>query len=95
MTTRLISNRALWRAHCEAGRRDAVCQWLAANGLDPLAVLSTHDVTIEPAPNGGQQISCHVIEKGSTVPEPRTVPLAVPPPQDWPVHQLADAGTGA
>lgn len=88
MTSRLISNPQLWNEHLDAGRRDAVCQWMQANGLDPLAVLSTHDTIIEPAPGGGQQIRCHVIEKDSKEPELRVVPLVVPPPPDWPVHAI-------
>lgn len=86
MTARLISNAVLWREHVTEGRRNIVCNWLLANGLDPLAVLSTHNVTIEDAPDGGRQIRCHVIEKDATMPEERTVRLVVPPPADWPVY---------
>ncbi|MGY6019561.1 hypothetical protein [Streptomyces spinosirectus] len=89
MTTRLISNRELWREHLEAGRRDAVVDWLQANGLDPLAVLNTHDLVIESAPGGGQQIRCHVTAKGRPCEEEKIVPLVVKPPLDWPVHTVS------
>lgn len=85
MTTQLISNATLWREHLVNGRRDAVCEWLRANNLDPLAVMSTKDVLIEDAPVSGRQIRCHVIDKGATAPEERVVPLVVPPPYNWPV----------
>ncbi|MCI3246343.1 hypothetical protein [Streptomyces spinosisporus] len=84
MTARLISNPTIWRLHCSQGRRDAVCDWLKANGLDPLAVLSTHDAIVEDAPDGGQQIKCTVIEKDATHPVETTVPLVVPVPDGWP-----------
>jgi hypothetical protein len=84
MTARLISNPAIWREHCAQGRRDAVCDWLKANGLDPLAVLSTHDTIIEDAPEGGRRIRCHVIEKDAAQPVETTVPLVVPVPDGWP-----------
>lgn len=91
MTTQLISSPALWREHVANGRRDAVCEWLRANNLDPLAVMSTYDVTVEDAPAGGRQIRCHVIERDATMPEERTVPLVVPPPYNWPVHAAPDS----
>jgi hypothetical protein len=93
MTARLISNPQLWAEHLDAGRRDAVCNWFQANGLDPLAVLSTHDTIIEPAPGGGRQIRCMVTENDDAVPELRVVPLVVPPPPDWPVHAVPSTST--
>jgi hypothetical protein len=86
VTSRLISNPAIWREHCAQGRRDAVCDWLKANGLDPLAVLSTHDTIIEDAPEGGRRIRCMVIEQDAAQPVETTVPLVVPVPNDWPHH---------
>lgn len=86
MTTQLISNDLLWREHVANGRRDSVCEWLRANNLDPLAVMSTKDVIIEDAATGGRQIRCWVIEQNATAPEERTVPLVVPPPYNWPIH---------
>lgn len=91
MSARLISNRTLWREHVANGRRDSVCEWLRANGVDPLAVMSTKDVLIEDAPAGGRQIRCHVIERDAAVPEERTVPLVVPPPYNWPIHATEGA----
>ena len=88
MNARLISNAALWNLHCAQGRRDAVCQWLTANHLDPLAVVNTYDVVVEDAEGGGQQIRCHVIEKSAAGVEERIVPLVVPPPPDWPVYAV-------
>ena len=88
MTAQLISTPALWREHLANGRRDAICEWLRANGLDPLAVLSTKDVVIEDALGGGRQIRCTVIEQGATVAEERVVPLVVAPPYNWPVHAV-------
>lgn len=84
MTARLISNPTIWRLHCSQGRRDAVCDWLKANGLDPLAVLSTHDTIVEDAPDGGRRIRCHVIEQDAARPVEKTVPLVVPVPNSWP-----------
>ncbi|MEU1273025.1 hypothetical protein [Streptomyces sp. NPDC005799] len=86
---RLISDPTVWAEHLRAGRRDEVCAWLQANGLDPLAVLSTHPTTIENTA-AGPVIWCVVIEKDSAVPEQRTVPLVVPPPAHWPVHETAE-----
>lgn len=83
---RLISSPTLWNLHIAQGRRDQVCDWLQQNGLDPHAVLSTRDVVIEDAPEGGRQIRCHVIEKDAVSAEERIVPLVVPPPVDWPVY---------
>lgn len=85
---RLISNPAIWRLHCAEGRRDAVCDWLAANGIDSLAVLSTEDLVVEDAPEGGRQIRCTVIEKDATEPAEKVVPLVVPVPDGWPYYAV-------
>lgn len=82
---RLVSSPALWNLHLAQGRRNDLCNWLRANGLDPFSVLSTHDVVIEDAPDSGRQIRCMVIEKDAVQPHERIVPLMVVPPPDWPV----------
>ncbi|MFJ2008440.1 hypothetical protein [Streptomyces chartreusis] len=82
---RLVSSPALWGLHLAQGRRNELCNWLRANGLDPLSVLSTHDIVIEDASGSGWRIRCMVIEKDAVRPQERIVPLAVPPPRDWPV----------
>lgn len=86
--TRLISDPTVWAEHLRAGRRDEVCNWLLANGLDPLAVLSTHPTTIEDTP-AGPVIRCTIVELDADQPQQRTVPLVLAPPEHWPVHQLA------
>lgn len=92
MTTRLISNPQLWHEHLDAGRREEVCDWLDANGLDPNAVMNTQPVTIEDSPNG-PCIVCTVIERDAEQPQQRTVPLVVQPPLHWPVREAEDASS--
>lgn len=85
---RLISNATLWQLHVAQGRRNQVADWLQANGLDPLAVLSTDNVTVEDAEGGGRLIRCTVVEKDADHPEERVVPCVVPPPDGWPVYAV-------
>lgn len=92
MTSRTLFTPELWQQHLAAGRKDAVCRWLTANGLDPNAVLGTYPVTIDDSANG-PQIHCTVIELDADQPEQRTVPLVVAPPDDWPVYETMTATT--
>ncbi|MFJ3043661.1 hypothetical protein [Streptomyces tendae] len=80
-------------------RREAVCAWLRANGIDPDNVPQDADLYLEPAPEGdpytGRYLHYevfhlnsdgrrHVDERGlSAARERRMTPLLVEPPDWW------------
>ncbi|PSK56999.1 MULTISPECIES: hypothetical protein [Streptomyces] len=80
-------------------RREAVCAWLSANGVDPNNVPQDADLYLEPAPEGdpytGRYLHYevfhlnsdgrrHTDERGlSAARERRTTPLLVEPPDWW------------
>ncbi|KIF66225.1 hypothetical protein HY68_36540 [Streptomyces sp. AcH 505] len=80
-------------------RRQAVADWLRANGVDPNHVPRDTDLTISTSPDGTRHLNYEafvvdsegrkmVDERGTSAAiEPRTVPLAVPPPGWWQPHQ--------
>ncbi|MDJ0460618.1 hypothetical protein [Streptomyces sp. H27-C3] len=95
---RLISNATLWQLHRAQGRTGALYEWAGANGLTPDDVSADHPITIEDTPDG-RLIRCRVFVRGDNglkqgdptrygeaLTEDRTVPLAVEPPDDWPVY---------
>lgn len=100
MTARLISSATLWNLHCAQGRRDALLDWVRANGIDPNAVPIDRDMTIEDGPDGGRVIRywAYVLtsdgskqtdrQTDGALLEQRTTPLVVPPPADWPVYAV-------
>lgn len=82
-------------------RREILCAWLTANGIDPNAVPLDADLTIETWPHARireRVIRCEVYvndaagrhmlnERGTEAArEIRTVPLAVEPPEWWTPH---------
>lgn len=100
MTSRLISNKALWGMHVSQGRAEEISAWVAANGIDPDDVSTDHDLTVEDGPDGrviryraylraldGRK--CHEDGVGPAS-EERTAPLTVEPPDGWPVYALTD-----
>lgn len=100
MARRLISNKALWGMHRAQGRADEISAWVAANGIEPDDVSTDHDVIVEEGPDGRviryraylralDGCKYHVDGVGPAS-EERTVPLAVEPPDDWPVYALVD-----
>lgn len=100
MTRRLITDKALWDLHQAQDRIKELCDWVRANGLSPEDVAAEEPLTIEDAPDG-RVIRCHVFvtnedgvkvrpQDGGPHTEERTVPLAVEPPDGWPVYALAD-----
>ncbi|NUO43676.1 MAG: hypothetical protein HOV82_16760 [Streptomyces sp.] len=101
MTAHLISSHTLWNLHCAQGRRDALLNWVRANGIDPNAVPTDKDLTIEDRPDGGRIIryTTYVLtgdghkqvaqaSDGGALLEERSVPLVVEPPADWPVYAV-------
>jgi hypothetical protein len=80
-------------------RREALCAWLSANGVDPNNVPQDADLYLEPAPKGdpytGRYLHYevfhlnsdgrrHTDERGqSAARERRTTPLLVDPPDWW------------
>lgn len=79
-------------------RRQAICDWLAANGIDPNYVPRDTDLTIETDDRGQRLIKCEAFvrqadgsltldEHGTDAArETRTVPLTVEPPEWWKPH---------
>ncbi|MFJ8727695.1 hypothetical protein [Streptomyces sp. NPDC093269] len=84
--------------HPAEGRREAVCAWLTANGIDPKNVPQDADITISEGA-GGRVISCEVFdldpdglrqidERGNRAAVTVvTVPLKVEPPTWWKPYQ--------
>lgn len=78
-------------------RREAVCAWLRANGIDPRDVPHKADVTIDKGPTG-RFLRCEVFDRGTDglikVDERGekpailviNVPLQVEPPEWWEPH---------
>mgnify|MGYP001600438197 CR=1 FL=1 len=100
MTARLISDRALFGEHRDAGRIDELCDWARANSLNPSDVAADEPITIEDTPDG-RVIRCHVYmtdgsgnklkpQGGGPEIQERTTPLVVEPPDGWPVYALTD-----
>ncbi|MFG2359423.1 hypothetical protein [Streptomyces sp. NPDC048521] len=84
--------------HPEDDRRQALCAWLTANGIDPNAVPLDADMTIDEG-SAGRFLRCevfdldqdgrkHLDERGENVAR-RTVavPLKVEPPEWWQPYQ--------
>ncbi|MFE1451956.1 hypothetical protein [Streptomyces olivaceoviridis] len=84
--------------HPTGSRREALCAWLTANGIDPKAVPLDADMTIEQGPDG-RFLHCDVFdldqdgrkqldERGDKVAiKVATVPLKVEPPEWWQPYQ--------
>jgi hypothetical protein len=76
-------------------RQQELCDWLAANGINPHAIPIDADLAINPGPDGGRVIHYEACvlgenempvlnERGTDVAvEKRTVPLVVEPPAWW------------
>jgi hypothetical protein len=81
------------------GRREALCAWLTANGIDPNTVPIEADLYLAPDPDGRLHIHYeafhldsngrkHVDERGKNAAiERRSTPLAVDPPDWWEPHR--------
>lgn len=100
MARRLISNKALWGMHVGQGRAEEIAAWAAANGIEPGAVSTNHDLIVEDGPDGRviryraylltlDGSKYHVDGVGAAM-EERTTPLTVEPPEHWPVYALTD-----
>ncbi|MFJ4682020.1 hypothetical protein [Streptomyces sp. NPDC088789] len=98
---RLISSATLWHLHIAQGRKEALCAWLRANGIDPVRVPQEYDLTVEDTPDG-RVIRHHVFatndddvkvepQDGGPRIHERVVPLLVEPSADWPVYALTDS----
>lgn len=80
--------------HPANGRREAVCAWLTANGIDPKNVPTDADIVIQDGPDG-RILRCEVFDlndDGERQVDERgqmaartfvTVPLKTEPPQWW------------
>jgi hypothetical protein len=101
MARRLISNKALWGMHIGQGRAEEISAWVAANGVEPDDVSTDHDLTVEDSPDGRLiRYQAYLRALGGAryrvdgqdgpASEERTVPLAVEPPDGWPVYALTD-----
>lgn len=98
---RLISNETLWPLHVRQGRAEEISAWVAANGIDPADVSTSHDLIVEDSPDG-QLIryraflraldGCKYEDEraGGPAVEERTTPLTVLLPGHWPVYAVAD-----
>lgn len=97
---RLISNKTMWGMHTAQGRVDAIREWVRANGIDPNAVPTDKDMTIEDSPDGRIiRYTAYVLTDdghkqvaqqpdGRALLEERTALLVVEPPADWPVYAV-------
>jgi hypothetical protein len=108
---RLISNKTLWPLHVPQGRAEEISAWVAANGIEPDDVSTSHDFIVDDTSspailrytaylrNAGGRKYCDPAT-GDEAQEERMVPLVVEPPEHWPVWMLAEdtprpAGTRA
>jgi hypothetical protein len=96
---RLISNKTLWPLHIAQGRAEEISTWVAANGVDPDDVSTSHDLIVEDTGGPGMLRytayrrtldGAKYFEAGGPAVEERTVPLVVLPPEGWPTWALAD-----
>jgi hypothetical protein len=83
--------------HPASDRREAVCAWLTANGINPRNVPADADMTVEDGPDG-RVLRCEVFDltqDGHVQTDERgekaailvaTVPLKVEPPEWWQPH---------
>jgi hypothetical protein len=80
------------------GRRKTLCDWLTANGIDPVNVPVDSDLTITTEPDGTRAIRYQafvlddgrkILDERSQGPaiETRTAPLVVDPPTWWQPHE--------
>lgn len=101
MARRLISSKTLWGLHVAQGLAAEISAWVAANGLEPGAVSTDHDLIVEDGPDGRvirYRAYLRALDgwryvdgrTGDAAMEERTMPLTVEPPDNWPVWALAD-----
>jgi hypothetical protein len=92
--TQTVYTPDMWPDLVETGRREELCQWLHANGIDPDDVPINAEISIEPTkPKGAQLIRYTVYLRDTNgrkycgpatddaAQEERTVPLLVQPPR--------------
>lgn len=103
MTSRLISNKALWGMHVSQRRAEEISAWVAANGIDPDDVSTDHDLTVEDGPDGrviryraylrnANGARYRADGENGAASEERMTSLTVEPPDGWPVYTLTDRG---
>lgn len=89
----VLNDAAIWPTIAETSRRQQLCDWLTANGIDYREVAVPDPLTVETLPNG-QRIIRYTIylrtadghrytdpdQDNQTAREERTTPLVVEPP---------------
>lgn len=103
MARRLISSRTLWGLHVAQGRAEEIAAWVAANGIDPADVSTSHDLTVEDGPDGQvirYRAYLHTRDgakyadgAGAAASEERAARLRIDPPEHWPVYALTERPT--